>query len=219
MRPIRDEIRLRVEALLAASCWNAGRTFAFSKPALPCPSWGHNRLLSPWCLNIDAASRRLLETPCPGYPADSIATGAAAGSDPCAQRALADGRNLTVDVVVPAPGFGPDFSALAELHLDLDPVVAAPRRRGPLIDPELRSCGTVPAHGERLLAHPEHNFHTVGMKSCGRTPTFLLATGCEHVRSTAAALSGDREGADLLKWNCPQRVAALQASSHLCPDG
>ena len=37
------------------------------------------------------------------------------------------------------------------------------------------------------------------MKSYGRAPTFLLATGHEQVRSSAAALSGDRQGADLAK--------------------
>ncbi len=134
---------------------------------------------------------------------DSIATVAAASSDPCAELALADGRSLFVDVVVPATGFRPDFSALAALRLDLDPVVEAPRRLGPLIDPELHSCGTVPAHGERVLAHPEPNFYIVGMKSYGRAPTFLLATGYEQVRSIAAALSGDREGADHVELALP----------------
>ena len=134
---------------------------------------------------------------------DSIATVAAAGPGPYAELALADGRSLNVDVLVPATGFHPDFSALAGLRLDLDSVVEAPRRLGPLIDPELHSCGTVPAHGERVLAHPEHNFYIVGMKSYGRAPTFLLATGYEQVRSVAAALSGDREGADLVELALP----------------
>ena len=43
---------------------------------------------------------------------------------------------------------------LAELRLDLDPAVDAPRQLGPLIDPEFHSCGSVAPHGEAMLAHP-----------------------------------------------------------------
>jgi hypothetical protein len=35
----------------------------------------------------------------------------------------------------------------------------------------------------------------VGIKSYGRAPTFLLATGYQQVRSVAAALAGDRTDA------------------------
>jgi hypothetical protein len=35
----------------------------------------------------------------------------------------------------------------------------------------------------------------VGMKSYGRAPTFLLATGYQQVRSVVAALAGDHAGA------------------------
>jgi hypothetical protein len=35
----------------------------------------------------------------------------------------------------------------------------------------------------------------VGMKSYGRAPTFLLATGYQQIRSVVAALAGDRAGA------------------------
>lgn len=105
-------------------------------------------------------------------------------------------RQLDVDLLVPATGFRPDLDMLAELRLDLDPAVDAPRQLGPLIDPEFHSCGSVAPHGERVLAHPEAGFYIVGMKSYGRAPTFLMATGYEQVRSIAAALVGDREAAD-----------------------
>ena len=75
---------------------------------------------------------------------------------------------------------------------------------GPLIDPEFHSCGTVTAHGERVLAHPESDFYIVGMKSYGRAPTFLMATGYEQVRSIAAALAGDRAVADLVELELPE---------------
>jgi hypothetical protein len=101
-----------------------------------------------------------------------------------------DGREVTVSAVVAATGFRPDLEMLRELRLDLDPGVESPSRLAPLIDPEFHSCGTVPAHGVEVLTHPEDGFFVAGMKSYGRAPTFLLATGYEQVRSIAAHLAG-----------------------------
>jgi hypothetical protein len=115
-----------------------------------------------------------------------------------------DGRILEADVVVPCTGFRPDLEILRELRLDLDPAVEAPRELGPLIDPEFHSCGTVPPHGAKLLAHPDRDFYIVGMKSYGRAPTFLLATGYEQVRSVVAALAGDRAAADTVQLELPE---------------
>ena len=108
-----------------------------------------------------------------------------------------DGRpaELRTDRVVAATGFRPDLGILREIRLDLDEVVEAPRRLAPLIDPNVHSCGTVEPHGFDELRHPEKDFFVVGMKSYGRAPTFLLATGYEQVRSVAAYLDGDLEAA------------------------
>lgn len=111
---------------------------------------------------------------------------------------------LQVHAVVDATGFRPQLDMLREIRLDLDPVVEAPRRLAPLIDPNLHSCGTVPPHGESVLAHPEPGFYVVGMKSYGRAPTFLLLTGYEQVRSVAAALAGDRQAADEVRLELPE---------------
>ena len=113
-------------------------------------------------------------------------------------------RTVEVDALVPATGFRPDLDMLRELRLDLDPAVEAPRALGPLIDPEFHSCGTVPAHGAAILAHPEKDFYLVGMKSYGRAPTFLLATGYEQVRSVVAAIAGDTEAAASLQLELPE---------------
>ena len=115
-----------------------------------------------------------------------------------------DGRTLDADVVVPCTGFRPDLAMLRELRLDLDPAVEAPRQLGPLIDPEFHSCGTVPPHGAKLLAHPDKDFYVVGMKSYGRAPTFLLATGYEQVRSVVAALAGDQEASNTVQLVLPE---------------
>lgn len=116
----------------------------------------------------------------------------------------ASGERFDVDWIVPATGFRPDLRMLGELRLDIDAAVEAPRELGPLIDPEFHSCGTVKAHGEAVLAHPERGFYIVGMKSYGRAPTFLMATGYEQVRSVVAALAGDRAAADRVELELPQ---------------
>lgn len=113
-------------------------------------------------------------------------------------------RRLRADAVAGAAGFRPDLDMLRELRLDLDPGLEAPTALAPLIDPEHHPCGTVPAHGATTLAHPEPGFFVVGMKSYGRAPTFLLATGYEQVRSVAAQLVGDDEAAGRLELDLPE---------------
>jgi hypothetical protein len=110
-----------------------------------------------------------------------------------------------VHQVVAATGFRPDLAVLGELRLDLDAGLESPRDLAPLIDPAFHSCGTVPPHGHRELGHPqEPGFWLVGMKSYGRAPTFLMATGYEQVRSIAAALAGDRAAADDVQLELPE---------------
>jgi hypothetical protein len=116
----------------------------------------------------------------------------------------ADGRTLTADRVVSATGFRPDHRIAEELRLDLDPALGCTRALAPLIDPNEHSCGTVRPHGVDELAHPEANYYAVGMKSYGRAPTFLLATGYEQVRSVAAALAGDWEAARDVRLDLPE---------------
>lgn len=118
----------------------------------------------------------------------------------------ADGTDgsITVDRIVAATGFRPDHSIAAELRLDLDPVLGASRALAPLIDPNEHSCGTVPPHGVDELAHPESGYYAVGMKSYGRAPTFLMATGYEQVRSVVAALAGDWAAAREVQLDLPE---------------
>ncbi|HEY6799044.1 MAG TPA: FAD-dependent oxidoreductase [Agromyces sp.] len=100
-------------------------------------------------------------------------------------------ETLDADRIVNATGFRPNLEMLREIRLELDEIVEAPKRLAPLIDPNLHSCGTVEPHGFAELAQPERDFFIVGMKSYGRAPTFLLATGYEQVRSISAWLAGD----------------------------
>jgi hypothetical protein len=80
-----------------------------------------------------------------------------------------------------------------------------------LIDPNVHSCGSVPPHGAEELKHPEPDFYTVGMKSYGRAPTFLLLTGYEQVRSVAAAIAGD--------WGAARQVELVLPETGVCSTG
>ncbi|MDQ0320252.1 thioredoxin reductase [Pararhizobium capsulatum DSM 1112] len=111
---------------------------------------------------------------------------------------------LTVDQIVVATGFRPDFSFLRELRIEVDPAVEAPPALAPLIDPNFHSCGTVPPHGVEELKHPEKDFYIVGSKSYGRAPTFLMMTGYEQVRSVVAEIAGDHEAARRVELVLPE---------------
>src|SRR6185437_7850865 len=118
---------------------------------------------------------------------------------------LSDGvTTLSADRVVSATGFRPDHGIVSELRLDLDPILGSTRALAPLIDPNVHSCGTVPPHGVDELTHPEPGYYAIGVKSYGRAPTFLLATGYEQARSVVAALDGDWDAARDVQLDLPE---------------
>ena len=114
------------------------------------------------------------------------------------------GKRVLADELIVATGFRPDLSFLRELRLALDPALECPPELAPLIDPNLHSCGTVPPHGARELAQPEHGFYLAGMKSYGRAPTFLMLTGYEQVRSIMAEIAGDHDAAQRVELVLPE---------------
>jgi hypothetical protein len=126
-----------------------------------------------------------------------------------------DGRVLMVDRVVGATGFRPDHSIAEELRLDLDPILGSTRALAPLIDPNEHSCGTVPPHGVDELTHPEPGYYAVGMKSYGRAPTFLMATGYEQARSVVAALAGDWTAARDVQLDLPETGVCSLPPQHI----
>ncbi|MGE7604027.1 NAD(P)-binding domain-containing protein [Peribacillus sp. NPDC097675] len=122
-----------------------------------------------------------------------------------------------IDEIVVSTGFRPDTSFLNELRINLDSAVESIEALAPLIDPNIHSCGTVRPHGEQELRHPEKNFYIVGMKSYGRAPTFLMATGYEQVRSVVAYLTGDIEGAKEVQLELPETgVCSVNLTSNSC---
>ncbi|NCT39564.1 NAD(P)/FAD-dependent oxidoreductase [Bacillus sp. EB93] len=131
-----------------------------------------------------------------------------------------DGEEFTlsdIDEIVVSTGFRPDTSFLNEIRINLDSAVESIEALAPLIDPNIHSCGTVRPHGEQELRHPEKNFYIVGMKSYGRAPTFLLATGYEQVRSVVAYLTGDVEAAKEVHLELPETgVCSVNLASNSC---
>jgi hypothetical protein len=101
------------------------------------------------------------------------------------------GRQLpAVDEIVVATGQRPDRAMHGALPLDLDADLQCPTALAPLIDPRRHSCRTALAHGAQQLAHARlPGFYVAGIKSYGRAPTFLMATGYGQVVSIADALA------------------------------
>lgn len=128
-------------------------------------------------------------------------------------------RGYYADELIVCTGARPDLAMLREIRLDLDPAVEATRSLAPLIDPNLHSCGTVRPHGEAELRQPEKDFYIIGMKSYGRAPTFLMATGYEQARSVVAALCGDWAAARDVRLNLPETgvcVTDLAVGAGIC---
>ena len=119
--------------------------------------------------------------------------------------ALRDTESIVhADETIVCTGFRPDLDILSEIRVTVDPWLECSAALGPLIDPNEHSCGTVRAHGAAELAHPETNFFVIGMKSYGRAPTFLLATGFEQARSVVAFLDGDLAAAARVELELPE---------------
>lgn len=119
-----------------------------------------------------------------------------------------------VDEIIANTGSRPDFSFLKEVRLSIDAAVESVEALAPLIDPNEHSCGTVRPHGELELRQPEVGFYIAGMKSYGRAPTFLMATGYEQVRSIVAYLTGDVVAARKVELDLPETgVCSLDLNS------
>ncbi|EMR07187.1 putative glutamate synthase subunit beta [Bhargavaea cecembensis DSE10] len=120
------------------------------------------------------------------------------------------------DRLIVNTGSRPEFGFHRELRFEAEAITEAVPALAPLIDPNLHSCGSVPAHGEKELRQPEEGFYIVGSKSYGRAPTFLMVTGYEQVRSVAAALAGDREAADHVQLVLPETGVCHSGAGGCC---
>lgn len=121
-----------------------------------------------------------------------------------------------IDEIVANTGSRPELTFLRELRVDVDATVESVPALAALIDPNLHSCGTVRAHGELELQQKEKDFYIVGMKSYGRAPTFLMATGYEQVRSVVAGLMGDWEAARRVELDLPETGVCSSGAGTAC---
>ncbi|MDY7223540.1 NAD(P)-binding domain-containing protein [Halalkalibacterium halodurans] len=109
-----------------------------------------------------------------------------------------------VDEIVANTGARPTVDYHRDIRYQLDSKLESVPALAPLIDPNIHSCGTVRPHGEKELRQPEKNFYIAGVKSYGRAPTFLLATGYEQVRSIVASLAGSKKEAERVELQLPK---------------
>jgi thioredoxin reductase len=121
-----------------------------------------------------------------------------------------------IDEIIANTGTRPDFTFLREVRVDFDSTVESVPALAQLIDPNIHSCGTVRPHGEFELRQKEKDFYIVGMKSYGRAPTFLMATGYEQVRSITAALAGDWESARRVELELPETGVCSAGTGVAC---
>ena len=120
------------------------------------------------------------------------------------------------DRLIVNTGNRPNFEFHRELRYEADAITEAVPALAPFIDPNLHSCGSVEAHGERELRQKEPNFYIVGSKSYGRAPTFLMATGYEQVRSVVAHLAGDTEAATQVQLKLPETGVCHSGGGGCC---
>lgn len=112
------------------------------------------------------------------------------------QVTIANGQGssaLTVDEVVVTTGFRPDISLARELQVQTCwategtyPLAAS------LLGEAGADCLNTPAFGADMLRHPEPGYFTLGMKSYGRSPNFLLRTGHEQIETVLDWLEQQR---------------------------
>ena len=102
---------------------------------------------------------------------------------------------LEVDEIIVATGFRPDLALARELQIQ---TCWATEGTYPLAASMLGEAGAdclkTPAFGAEMLMHPEPGYFTLGMKSYGRAPNFLLRTGYEQIETVFGWLAAEERG-------------------------
>lgn len=83
---------------------------------------------------------------------------------------------------------------------------------------ELHSCGTGPAHGADVLAHPEKDFYLVGIKSYGRAPYLPIITrrfARDRLNALAHAQGKCPSGVPEVLFVCVQNAGRSQMAAAL----
>ena len=112
---------------------------------------------------------------------------------------------VEVDEVVSMTGAVGDSSLYRQLQVHECYATEGPMSlAATLLGSEGGDCLTQVSAGVDALRNPEPRFFVLGIKSYGRAPTFLMATGYEQVRSVAAHLAGDEAAASAVRLVLPE---------------
>jgi len=112
---------------------------------------------------------------------------------------LADGaagrETVVVDRVIASVGFRPDLELTRELQTRTCYATEGAYNLAAALLGEAAGgdCLSIPAFGAEALLHPEPGYFTLGMKSYGRTPNFLIRTGRDQIDSVLRWLAKDRQ--------------------------
>jgi len=91
---------------------------------------------------------------------------------------------ITVDHIIAATGFRPDMNLARELQVQTCWATEGTYKlAAALLGETGGDCLAVGGFGAESLFHPEPGYFTLGMKSYGRTPDFLIRTGLEQIAS------------------------------------
>ena len=91
---------------------------------------------------------------------------------------------VTVDHIIAATGFRPDMNLARELQVQTCWATEGTYKlAAALLGETGGDCLAVAGFGAESLVHPEPGYFTLGMKSYGRTPDFLIRTGLEQFTS------------------------------------
>ncbi len=101
--------------------------------------------------------------------------------------------SLQVDGIIVTTGYRPDMTLARELQVQ---TCWATEGTYPLAASMLGEVGAdclkTPAFGAEMLMHPEPGYFTLGMKSYGRAPNFLLRTGHQQIETVMDWLGQQR---------------------------
>ena len=101
-------------------------------------------------------------------------------------------ESIVVDRVIAAVGFRPDLELARELQArTCYATEGAYNLAASLLGEESGDCLAPRTGGVETLTHPEPGYFTLGMKSYGRSPDFLIRTGREQVEAVLGSLEKD----------------------------
>lgn len=101
-------------------------------------------------------------------------------------------RRVQVDLVVSLTGYVGDDSLYRQLQVHQCYATSAPMKLAAALLGGSSDCLDQESHGADTLVNPEPGFFILGIKSYGRTPTFLMRVGWTQVEEVFSLLAAER---------------------------